>query len=125
MYPAFFFFKQKTAYEMLILSDHGQVETTPFRSSNGKAFGEVLAELLPGFHVKEAQGGEYGPPDDKAVAHAVATLSGGTAHLYFTDEARRLSHREVNGRFPRLVDSLAGLPQVAMLMLRDGDEDVF
>jgi hypothetical protein len=36
-----------------------------------------------------------------------------------------MAHAEVERRFPNLLDGLARLRQVAMLMLRDGEEDVF
>ena len=116
---------RKGRYELLILSDHGHIETIPFRASSGKAFGAVLAGLLPGYHVKEAHGDEYGSAEKEAIGHLTATMSGGAAHVYFTDEARRMSHRELTARFPQLSDTLAKLPQVAMLMLRDGEQDVF
>jgi len=112
-------------YEMVVLSDHGQVETAPFRASHGKHFGEVLASLLPGFRVSEGKRRWYGPNEDEAKGQVVTTLSGGTAHVYFTDRTERMTHAAVDQRFPQLLDGLPRLRQVAMLMLRDGDEDVF
>lgn len=112
-------------YELVVLSDHGQVETRPFRAVNGKAFGEVIAAMLDGFHVTEAKGGEYGPKAEDARGHVIATLSGGAAHLYFADRHARMSHDEVQKRFPHLLAGLARLHEVAFLMLRQGREDVF
>ena len=112
-------------YELVVLSDHGQVETRTFRAVNGKAFGEVIAGMLDGFHVKEAKGGEYGPNEEDARGHLIATLSGGAAHLYFGDQRTRMSHSDVQSRFPQLPARLAGLREVAFLMLRQGGEDVF
>lgn len=112
-------------YELVVLSDHGQVETRTFRAVNGKAFGEVIAGMLDGFHVKEAKGGEYGPNEEDARGHLIATLSGGAAHLYFGDQRTRMSHSDVQSRFPQLPARLAGLREVAFLMLRQGGDDVF
>jgi len=112
-------------YELVVLSDHGQIETRPFRAANGRAFGEVLAGMLPGFRVQEAKGGAYGPDEKDAKGRITATLSGGAAHVYFTDEARRLPADEVKRRFPTLVSGLASLPEVAFIMLRNGADDVF
>jgi hypothetical protein len=113
------------AYEMVVLSDHGQVETTPFRAAHGQHFGEVLAGLLPGFRVQEAKGKAYGPAEREARHRALATLSGGTAHVYLLSDGERLSYRLLRERHAELIDGLARLPEIAMLMLRDGEEDVF
>lgn len=112
-------------YELVVLSDHGQIDTTPFRAAHGKHFGQVVADLLPGFRVREVKGKEHGPPKDEAKGELIATLSGGAAHLYFQGETERMPARLVRERHPGLIDGLARLPQVAMVMLRDGREDVF
>lgn len=113
------------AYELVVLSDHGQVDTTPFRAAHGKEFGAVLAQLLPGFHVREVKGKRFGPEEKEARGVAIATLSGGAAHLYFKSERERMPATRVRQHHATLLEGLARLPQVAMLMLRDGDEDVF
>ena len=113
------------AYELVLLSDHGQVDTTPFKAAQGKNFGAVLAQLLPGFRIREVKGKEYGPPESEARGVLLAALSGGAAHLYFQGETQRMDARSVRERHPGLMDGLARLPQVAMVMLRDGEEDVF
>ena len=112
-------------YELVILSDHGHMETTPFKTSHGKAFGAVVAELLPGFHVDEIEDKKHGPPEDEAAGRVTITKSGGAAHIYFTDRGRRMTSTEVNGHHPDLARRLARLPQVSLVMLRDGNEDVF
>ena len=116
---------RRHGYELVVLSDHGQVETRPFRAENGKAFGEVLAAMLPGFHVKEAKGGAYGAHEKDAKGHVIATLSGGAAHLYFIERASRMSYADVSNHHPGLVPGLAALREVALVMLRDGRDDVF
>ena len=112
-------------YELVVLSDHGQVETRPFRAAHGKAFGEALSAMLPGFRVEEQKGDAFGPDDKEARGRVVATLSGGAAHVYFAERATRMPYGELVRRFPDLIPRLAGLREVALLMLRDGREDVF
>ena len=85
-------------YEMLVLSDHGQVETQVHR------LGEMLEKLLPG--------------------QLVVAASGGLAHVYIKDSPRRLSFTEVKSRFPQLVSVLTEIDEVALVMARDGAEDV-
>ena len=86
-------------YEMLVLSDHGQVETQPHHLS------EMLEKLLPG--------------------QLVVAASGGLAHVYVKDSTRRLSFTEVKSRFPQLVSVLTEIDEVALVMARDGGQDVF
>jgi hypothetical protein len=85
-------------YELVVLSDHGQVETSPF------PLARMLEKLLPG--------------------QLVVTASGGLAHVYVKDSPRRLSLQEVKARFPQLVSVLSEIDEVALLMARDGAEDV-
>ncbi|HEY1454888.1 MAG TPA: alkaline phosphatase family protein [Candidatus Dormibacteraeota bacterium] len=112
-------------YELVILSDHGQIDTVAFDSHHGPRFGEVVAQLLPGFHVKEMKGKEYGAPEKQAVGRVNITYSGGLAHLYFADEARRLDYRQVVAAHPDLGPRLSALDKVALVMARDGEHDVF
>jgi len=113
------------AYELLVLSDHGQVETTRFAGARGRAFGEVLAELLPGFRIQEIKGAHYGPPKDQATGRVRVTMSGGLAHVYFDGRRARMGHTELTAQHPDLARAVSGLRQVALVMSRDGGEDVF
>ncbi len=112
-------------YEMVVLSDHGQVDTTPFAASHGKEFGEILAELLPGFRVEEVKGRNFGPFRDDARGHVAVTRSGGGAHIYFTDRRQRMTYSELKSDHPELIEAIAGLSQVALVMVRDGDQNLF
>ena len=112
-------------YELVVLSDHGQVETTPFTASHGQPFGAVLSKLLPGFQVQEVKGKSFGPAGDQARGRVIATLSGGAAHVFFIDRAWRMSYRELASQHPDLVPGIARMPEVAIVMCRDADEDVF
>ena len=112
-------------YELVVLSDHGQIETTPFAASHGKTFGEVLAGLLPGFRVQEIEGKTYGPAEPEARGKVMVTSSGGAAHVYFIERAERMGHRELIAAHENLLREVARLPQVSLVATRDGAEDVF
>jgi hypothetical protein len=112
-------------YELVVLSDHGQIETVPFDANHGPAFGEVVASLLPGYRVQQMKGKAYGAREQMAKGHVNVTCSGGLAHVYFADEAHRLDYEEVRARHPLLASSISSLKEVALLMARDGARDVF
>jgi hypothetical protein len=113
------------AYELVVLSDHGQVDTIPFSAVHGEAFGQALAELLPGFRVREERGRAYGAAESEAAGAVIATLSGGAAHVYFEEAQDRVSYSRLRELHPGLVHGLARMREVAMVMVRDGDDDVF
>src|SRR5438132_321235 len=94
-------------YELVVLSDHGQVDTIPFAGTGGRPVGEVLAEMLPGFRVQEVKGKAYGPPEGQARGGVTATLSGGLAHRYFAERRERIGYRELMALHPGLVPGLA------------------
>jgi Type I phosphodiesterase / nucleotide pyrophosphatase len=81
-------------YEMVVLSDHGQVDTVPFN----------LQERLPG--------------------RPRMTASGGLAHIYLADGPRRWSFTDVQARRPDLLRWLQSQEEIALVMARDGNEDV-
>jgi Type I phosphodiesterase / nucleotide pyrophosphatase len=100
-------------YELVVLSDHGQVETTPFSSRRGEGVGRLLAEWLPGYTVTEHRGGVFGPPNGKRIE---ITYSGGLAHVYFRDLQGRLDHAQVVATFPGLIEKLAATAGVGLVM---------
>ena len=105
-------------YEMVVLSDHGQVETVPF-SAGGKSFGEHLSELLPAHAITEHRGHTYGSGDRVEI-----TYSGGLAHVYFADVPGRMTSQELDKRFPGLAKNVAAIDGVGIAMLKgvDGGE---
>jgi Type I phosphodiesterase / nucleotide pyrophosphatase len=86
------------AYEMVVLSDHGQVDAIPF------PLAKRLEEMAPG--------------------RLIVTASGGLAHIYIKGQRSRMSFSEVKARHPDLVHALQAMDEVAVLMARDGHEDV-
>jgi Type I phosphodiesterase / nucleotide pyrophosphatase len=81
-------------YEMVVLSDHGQVDSVPYR----------LEEKLPG--------------------RPRMTASGGLGHIYLSEGGRRLTFAEVRSARPDLVSWLQATQEIALVMARDGSDDV-
>jgi hypothetical protein len=112
-------------YELVVLSDHGQIETVAFNANGDPSFGELVANLLPGYRVQQMKGKAYGAMEDVAKGHVNVTCSGGLAHIYFAGEARRLDFSELQSRHPELAAGISRLDKVALVMARDGMRDVF
>ncbi len=112
-------------YELVVLSDHGQINTVPFSQVSEVALGEHVAGWLPGYRVQEMKGKAYGPDEDKAVGRVNITNSGGLSHLYFADRRARMTYTELNAQFPDLAQRVAGIDAITLVMARDGREDVF
>jgi hypothetical protein len=113
-------------YELVVLSDHGHVDTTPYPASAHRQWGEEIAGLLQGYRVRDLNKGKaYGPPEEAARGQAYVTGAGGLSHIYFADRTTRMAHSELMSRHPGLTAALAALPQVALVMARDGDQDIF
>jgi hypothetical protein len=113
------------SYELLVLSDHGQIPTTPFSHERGQKFGEVLAGHLPGVRVQEMKGKAFGPAEEEAKAHVHVTFSGGLAHLYFVERSVRYEYKDLVARHPTLATAISELEEVAFVMARDGTDDIF
>lgn len=103
------------AYEIAVLSDHGQVETTPFMSTDGEGLGRKVARFLPDHVVTEHRGQRFGSSGKRIEI----TYSGGLAHIYFADVAGRLDAEAVESRYPGLIARVAGLDRVGLVMLKD------
>jgi hypothetical protein len=112
-------------YELVVLSDHGQIDTIPFSQNSGSAFGELIAGRLPGCRVQEMKGRAYGPSAEQASGHVNITYSGGLAHIYFADRATRMRYSELMTQVPDLAMNVAAIHGVGLVMARDGDKDVF
>lgn len=105
-------------YQLVVLSDHGQIATERFDERDGVHLGELVAGWLPGCRVEEHKGKAFGPADVPQT-RVVLTYSGGLAHLYFAAFPDRLPVHEVRRRFPGLVEKLAGLDRLAFVLGRD------
>ncbi|TMC10061.1 MAG: alkaline phosphatase family protein [Chloroflexi bacterium] len=108
-------------YELVVLSDHGQVECEPFNANDGRTLGELVAEWLPDQEVTEHRGGRHPASSEPPAGKVAITYSGGLAHVYFTDLPGRLELAEIERRFPSLVARVAGLDRVDCVLVKDGE----
>jgi hypothetical protein len=106
-------------YEIVVLSDHGQVETAPFSTADGRTLGQFLFEWLPGYTVTEHRGKVFSRAGEPSAGRVEVTYSGGLAHVYFADIAGRLDQETLDSRFPGLVSKVAALDRVGIVMVRD------
>jgi type I phosphodiesterase/nucleotide pyrophosphatase len=106
------------AYDVLVLSDHGQVETTPFSATDGTSLGELIARQLPEARVTEHRGRVFGTEGGDRVE---ITYSGGLAHVYFRDVPGRLDRAALEAKFPGLVDAVARIDRVGVVMTKGQD----
>jgi hypothetical protein len=106
-------------YEIVVLSDHGQVETTPFSGADGRTLGQFLFDWLPGYTVTEHRGQVLRAGDGPSAGRVEVTYSGGLAHVYFADIAGRLDHETLESRLPGLVSKVAALDRVGIVMVKD------
>ena len=113
--------ERKGEYELVVLSDHGQVESVPFVETDGRRLGEMIAGWLPSHAVEEHRGGRWGEPE---VGHVELAYSGGLAHLYFRDLPGRVDADEVEKRHAGFIDRLAALDRIDFVMTRAGGRDV-
>jgi predicted AlkP superfamily pyrophosphatase or phosphodiesterase len=133
------------SYEIVVVSDHGQTQGTPFKQLTGSTLSQVVHDLAaqpvrssgddrPAEHWAPANllaGGATGARVVEAAArravrqpiderldtdHLVVAASGNLAHVYLTDEPGRLSLLSVAERFPALVDGLAQHAHVGLVM---------
>ena len=111
-------------YEILVLSDHGQVETIPFITADGESLGRKIARLLPDHAVTEHRGLAFTPEGRVPVGRAEITYSGGLAHVYFAHVAGRLDASALQSRYPGLAERVADLAGVGMVMLKGRDGGV-
>lgn len=110
-------------YDMVILSDHGQVETVPYERQYGRHFADIAAEWLPTYEVEEQKGKRI---TRKGAIDGQVTLSysGGLAHWYFKNISWRLQHDELEERFPGLIDKVANTPGIGMVLTRNNSTDI-
>ena len=112
-------------YELVVLSDHGQVPAARFDHVTGASLGDWVARWMPGFHVDELNGKQYGPPPEHAKGVVKLSFSGGLAHVYLADNDWRLDVEEITARYPGLLPGVLGCDPVALVMARRGEGDAF
>ena len=113
----------KRNYDLLILSDHGQVETIPFEDKYQETLGQAISKWLPTYHVVEHRGRDIPPRDDATDGQIVITYSGGLGHLYFQTLSGKLDLSIINEKFPGLISKMAKHPGIEFVLVKDGKED--
>ncbi len=111
--------KAGVTYDIVVLSDHGQVETTPFTGRDGKTLGALIAEWLPGTAVTEHRGSAFPATTGAYRGRVEITYSGGLAHVFFADVAGRMDEHALESAYPGLIAKVAGLDRVGLVMVRD------
>jgi type I phosphodiesterase/nucleotide pyrophosphatase len=105
------------AYRIVVLSDHGQVETVPFAAAHRRSLGAFIADLLPDHAVTEHRGRAFAARSVKSAGRVEITYSGGLAHVYFADIRGRLDEDAIESMFPGLVAKVAAIDGVGLVML--------
>lgn len=108
-------------YEVVVLSDHGQVETIPFVTADGESLGRKIARLLPDHTITEHRGLAFAPDGAEPAGRVEITYSGGLAHIYFAHVAGRLDASALQSRYPGLAEHVADVAGVGMVMVKDRD----
>jgi len=114
---------RKHAYELVVLSDHGQIDTIPFSQGDGRHLGELVSSWMPGYRIVELKGKTFGPEPEAAAGVVHLAYTGGLGHLYL-DGSSRQGYDDVKARFPQLVTGLVECERIALVMGRAGSEDV-
>ncbi len=108
-------------YDVVVLSDHGQIETTPFDLPDRRTLGRLIAEWLPDHVVREHRGGVFNSEIPSPAGRVEVTYSGGLAHVYFADLPARLDEAEIESRYPGLVSKLVSVDRVGIVMMKGRD----
>ena len=115
---------KESPYELLILSDHGQIPTIPFVKKRGKSLGEILSEWYPTYDISETPGNHFEPKDHAQDGEIIITYSGGLAHLYIRHIQGRANLSNINENFPDLIDKLRKTPEIDCLLIKDYKRDL-
>ncbi len=111
-------------YEVIVLSDHGQIPTVNFKTKNGKQVHEIIGEFLPNYIITDKTGTTH-KNNDRFDGHIFITYSGGLAHLYFTDISWRLKYKEIQKYFPKLLSNILTIKEIEGVMMKNEKGIVF
>ncbi len=120
------------SYNVVLVSDHGQVGSAHFHELYGQSLQDLAASLLPPSATTTTVEARvphpieswipHGDPCAEAEGGRVLSLDFGSgAHVYLTEEPGALSRSELAAGYPRLVPGLVAHPGVAFVVVRDGD----
>jgi len=114
--------KARSGHRLVVLSDHGQVESKSYLGQTGHTLGELVWGLLPDHRVREEPGGRYGPED--AGREVLIAYSGGLANLYLLSRPDRLTLEQLDQLESGFADACAALPGVGFAMVRAAAGDM-
>ncbi|MGZ8548954.1 MAG: alkaline phosphatase family protein, partial [Sulfuricurvum sp.] len=129
------------AYNICILSDHGQTNGATFKQRYGLSLDELIKKLLP---KKENIYGEidsnqdhfgqmiFAPIDTvnrklnpkekkQKEAHAIVLASGNLGLIYFTKWSHRMTLEEINAAYPNMIPGLIKHEGVGFIMVKSND----
>ena len=99
-------------YRLVVLSDHGQTDGTPFELRYGETLTDVMRRLLSD---RDSGSREQLPPD------LVVAESGNLAHVYLPASGGRLDASDINALHPGLIEDLAAHPGVGVVVVQQSD----
>ncbi|GGJ82747.1 hypothetical protein GCM10010123_10500 [Pilimelia anulata] len=100
------------AYELVVLSDHGQSQGATFRQRYGRTLTEVVHRLV-------GAATDAGAADGAAADEVVVAASGNLALVYLTRLPGRATRAELDAAYPGLIRGLAGHPGVGLVVVDD------
>jgi uncharacterized membrane protein YvlD (DUF360 family) len=129
------------AYELVVLSDHGQTQGATFKQRNGYGLDDLVERSLGGEPVLELAGGdeqsamvghalseatsgrkpEKRAKNDVSDQRVVILGSGNLGLIYLMEERRRLTLEEIDARYPELIATLRAHPHVGWLLVRSAE----
>ncbi|AGL14194.1 alkaline phosphatase family protein [Actinoplanes sp. N902-109] len=113
------------AYQIVVLSDHGQSQGSTFR----QRYGETLEEAVERFSAPDPADAPRAPAEDQAtrdpgypdspVAPLLVVSSGNLALVYLTRHRQRLTRDSIDELYPQLVSGLAGHPGIGLVVVHE------
>ncbi|QSQ28006.1 alkaline phosphatase family protein [Pyxidicoccus parkwayensis] len=115
-------------YDVVILSDHGHVDSLPLEKRQGRRLEQWLLEApacgpLSEDVVRGLCDGRARPAEDTAPRAPFAPVvmeCGNFAHVYLTGERQPLEARELLARFPEVLARVTRSPEIGIVVLRRG-----
>jgi uncharacterized membrane protein YvlD (DUF360 family) len=130
-------------YEIVVLSDHGQLQGATFRQRNGYGLDDLVARAMSGAKVTGVEAGDenagaMGRALDEATGHtertserereardraeperdAIVLGSGNLGLVYLMQSPHRLTREEIDERHPRLIPALLAHPHIGFILVR-------
>ena len=124
-------------YVLVVLSDHGQSQGTPFSDAAGETLAHLVARLCGGAAsgdtdaergktessawLRKARSPDGAPPPAEAAAVPTVLGSGSLGLITLPGPDRRLTHEEIEARYPDLLPGLVEHPHVGFVLVASDD----